>query len=505
MYVFAFNANALTTPGLLLEYDLTPGAATPETVLSSSTAMPNLTYSTPWSRLNYNPESTELALSANIYSSGALALTSQLCAGAPLSLTQVAGSPSSPVNLGYPVVNTVSGYLYAILPASGYPPGLGTLYYVAPPSGCSTSSSTIQISPATLPAGTVGVNYPQTLAPTGGSGTGYMWSVQSGTAFSAVGLTLSSTGTISGTPTGPETEATVVVQVTDSRGNTATQGYLLTINNASTGPAMVSDSDTITVNDSDVVQVIDVNDSETITVTDKVSVAVVGAAAMTLTASPTSATVNGSVTLIATVKAASSTVPSGQVAFTLKGAALLGCASVAVLSSTGVASCITNALPLGQNTVTASYSNDPNITAAPTTVVVSVSQASVAMTLTASPASPSVNSPVTLIATISPNPSGPTVPSGNVAFALNDATLTGCGAVPVGKSGNADRRFAGQCPRTRTGAWECRAAHLHVAVAAAQPRTGVPQAAPWRLAHARCTAFPHRNRKLYCVRRQRLL
>ena len=233
-----------------------------------------------------------------------------------------------------------------------------------------------------------------------------MWSVQSGTAFSAVGLTLSSTGTISGTPTGPETEATVVVQVTDSRGNTATQGYLLTINNASTGPAMVSDSETITVNDSDVVQVIDVNDSETITVTDKVSVAVVGAAAMTLTASP---------------------------------------------------------------------------------------------------ASPSVNSPVTLIATISPNPSGPTVPSGNVAFALNDATLTGCGAVPVGKSGNADRRFAGQCPRTRTGAWECRAAHLHVAVAAAQPRTGVPQAAPWRLAHARCTAFPHRNRKLYCVRRQRLL
>ena len=62
--VFAFNSNSLTTPGMLLEYNLAPGAASPETVLSNSTAMPSLYGSlAPWSRLNFNPESTELLLS----------------------------------------------------------------------------------------------------------------------------------------------------------------------------------------------------------------------------------------------------------------------------------------------------------------------------------------------------------------------------------------------------------------------------------------------------------
>ena len=131
VYAFGFNSSSLTTPGLLLEYNLSPTASPQETVLSGSAAMPNLGSSVPWSRMNYNPVSTELALSASVYSSGGFALTSPLCAGTPLSLTQVAGSAANPVLVGYPVVNTTSGYVYAIQS--------GAIDYVAPPPGCSST------------------------------------------------------------------------------------------------------------------------------------------------------------------------------------------------------------------------------------------------------------------------------------------------------------------------------------------------------------------------------
>ena len=131
-YVFAYNSNSLTTPGFLLEYNLVSGASPQEIVLNPSAAMPNLGYSTPWSLMNYNPESTELALSAIAYSSGALGLTSPLCAGTPLSLAQVAPSTANPLSSpGYPVVNTTSGYVYAI--------DSGGIDFVAPPPGCNAS------------------------------------------------------------------------------------------------------------------------------------------------------------------------------------------------------------------------------------------------------------------------------------------------------------------------------------------------------------------------------
>ena len=91
------------------------------------------------------------------------------------------------------------------------------------------SSSSITISPSTLPYGFEGESYIEYFTATGGSGTGYTWSVTSGTALSAVGLSLSSTGEISGTPNATETAAAFTVQVTDSLGNTATQDYTLTI------------------------------------------------------------------------------------------------------------------------------------------------------------------------------------------------------------------------------------------------------------------------------------
>ena len=104
--------------------------------------MPSL-YSSlaPWNKLNYDPESTELVLSVGSqYGSGALGLTSQLCAGTPLSTDAALGSSLAPTPLGYAVVNSVSGYTYAIQPGLGNPPGPSIVYFVAPPSGgCSTS------------------------------------------------------------------------------------------------------------------------------------------------------------------------------------------------------------------------------------------------------------------------------------------------------------------------------------------------------------------------------
>ncbi|MGB9230201.1 MAG: Ig-like domain repeat protein [Terracidiphilus sp.] len=259
-YVFAFNSSSLTTPGLLLEYNLTPGAATPETVLSSSAAMPNL-YDTSgtWSRLNYNPESTELALSVSgAFGSGALGLTSPLCAGAPISLTQVIGNIANPAPITYPVVNGTSGYVYAIQS--------GGIYFVAPPLGCGVTPPPIQISTAALPAGTVGTAYSQTITASGGTPP-YTWSA---TGLPS-GLTIGpSTGTISGTPTvDAGSPYSVTVTVTDTNSNTATKNYSLAINSASSGPIAINDLETVTVNDSPTpIQRINVSDSETITVND---------------------------------------------------------------------------------------------------------------------------------------------------------------------------------------------------------------------------------------------
>lgn len=80
---------------------------------------------------------------------------------------------------------------------------------------------------ATLPTAYAGSSYSQTLAATGGSGSGYTWAVASGSSLPA-GLALSSSGVLSGKPTtaGP---ATFGITVTDSASNTATVTFSLTI------------------------------------------------------------------------------------------------------------------------------------------------------------------------------------------------------------------------------------------------------------------------------------
>jgi len=85
----------------------------------------------------------------------------------------------------------------------------------------------LSITTNSLPSWTVSVAYSQTLAVTGGTAP-YTWTITSGTLPS--GLSLSSSGVISGTPTTAGDPTSVTFQVTDSVSKTATKSMSITIN-----------------------------------------------------------------------------------------------------------------------------------------------------------------------------------------------------------------------------------------------------------------------------------
>ncbi len=94
----------------------------------------------------------------------------------------------------------------------------------------SVTTSLIITGPSTLPSGTVGLPYPATtFTASGGSGMGYTWSITSGgPALSAAGLSLSTAGVLSGTPTAAGTYP-ITVQVTDSASNTYSSNFSLAV------------------------------------------------------------------------------------------------------------------------------------------------------------------------------------------------------------------------------------------------------------------------------------
>ena len=98
--------------------------------------------------------------------------------------------------------------------------------------GSSTSSSApLAITTTSLTGGTVTEAYTATLTATGGTGSGYAWSVSAGTLPG--GMTLASTGILSGTPTAPGT-FNFTAAVTDSSQASATASLSLVI--AAAGP-----------------------------------------------------------------------------------------------------------------------------------------------------------------------------------------------------------------------------------------------------------------------------
>jgi len=98
-----------------------------------------------------------------------------------------------------------------------------------------TVYASLTITSSTLPATNVGIPYSQTLAAAGGTGTGYTWTATSSN-LATYGLSLSSTGVVSGTPTTAGT-ASFTANVTDSGNNTALAPLSITIYSSLTLPA----------------------------------------------------------------------------------------------------------------------------------------------------------------------------------------------------------------------------------------------------------------------------
>jgi hypothetical protein len=84
-----------------------------------------------------------------------------------------------------------------------------------------------------LPAGTVGTPYSQTLAGSGGSGTGYTWAITAGSLPPGTSIN-SSTGAITGTPTTAGTYA-FTIRLTDSASGSTTKPLSITIGAAPGG------------------------------------------------------------------------------------------------------------------------------------------------------------------------------------------------------------------------------------------------------------------------------
>jgi hypothetical protein len=83
----------------------------------------------------------------------------------------------------------------------------------------------------TLPNGTVGTAYSQTLAASGGSGTGYTWAITGTNTLTAIGLSLNTSSGVTSiygsTPTAGS--ATFTAQVTDSLGNKTSATFTVTV------------------------------------------------------------------------------------------------------------------------------------------------------------------------------------------------------------------------------------------------------------------------------------
>ncbi|MHB1571761.1 MAG: putative Ig domain-containing protein, partial [Solirubrobacteraceae bacterium] len=150
-------------------------------------------------------------------------------------------SGSIPAGLSFTVVNnqllisgtpTSSGGVSFTVTATDPAGHQGTQYYTL-----TINAGAFTFSPATLPAGTAGTAYNQTITATGGSGTvTTTYTVTSGSI--PAGLTFTpnvNTLTISGTPTVSGTVSFTVI-VTDTNGDRSTQNYTLTVNPVQVSP-----------------------------------------------------------------------------------------------------------------------------------------------------------------------------------------------------------------------------------------------------------------------------
>lgn len=157
-------------------------------------------------------------------------ITVTLTSGAPpvvIAMTDLGGGLWSAAIPAQANGASVNFSIAATATAGGTTTSSTTTYTVAPSPAITTASP--------LPSGNTIAAYGQTLTATGGSGTGYTWSVLSGSLPN--GLTLSSGGVLSGTAT-QAGSFTFTVKVTDSANRSATKAFTLAIS-AQTSPNVV--------------------------------------------------------------------------------------------------------------------------------------------------------------------------------------------------------------------------------------------------------------------------
>src|SRR5689334_13833053 len=115
--------------------------------------------------------------------------------------------------------------IFALVLSVGlYVAGCGGGSHSSSSGGGGSQTPALKIIAVTLPTGYVGSNYTSTtLTASGGSGSGYTWSVASGSSLPG-GITLSPAGVLSGKPT-TAGAASFSVTVTDSAKNSASAPF----------------------------------------------------------------------------------------------------------------------------------------------------------------------------------------------------------------------------------------------------------------------------------------
>ncbi len=232
--------------------------ATKVTVVSGTTE--RVTFKVPTSIRVTAPTSYQVSISGTTSAGKAFqsSNSAQLTVNAPVAVTTASPLPNPTVGINYSDTLEASGgtgqYTWTVtsgaLPGgltlssagqiTGQPSAKGVSHFVAKATDsdglAGSKAFAVTVDPALsittsspLPTGTVGVNYSQTFAATGGSGV-YTWSVAAGALPG--GLTLNATsGQLTGTPS-TAGAPNFTIQVTDSTQASVTKGFSVTINAA---------------------------------------------------------------------------------------------------------------------------------------------------------------------------------------------------------------------------------------------------------------------------------
>ena len=178
------------------------------------------------------------------------------------------------------------------------------------------------------------------------------------------------------------------------------------------------------------------NDSTSAVLTDTVNPGAT-AVALSSSANPSSTGANVTLTANVTATAPASGTRTGTVEFQVGGVDIAGCSAQAVPAS-GKATCVTNALTVGANTITAIYSGDANFStsaSAPFTQTVSHGNTTTKVVSSLNPSSTGVT--VTFTATVTATAPATGTRTGTVAFEDGGVTIVGCAAQLLAAAGTA--------------------------------------------------------------------